>query len=254
MQDWSAKDYLKFEDERTRPVWDLANAIPLKDVRTIVDLGCGPATSTEVLAKHWPNAKISGFDASAEMVDSAKKRLPKVDFFVEEIEKWTPAEDVDLLFSNAVFQWLPNHIDEMKRLVSTMKNGAALAVQMPDNLFEPLHRAMIHVAEDKRWSDRIGSVAREKLPNVSVYYDALRPLARYIDIWQTIYNPILANHEAIIDWVKGAALRPFLAPLSDEEKADYLALYLERLKKLYPTQFDGKVLLRFPRLFIVLVK
>ncbi|WP_297322352.1 trans-aconitate 2-methyltransferase [uncultured Bartonella sp.] len=254
MQDWSAKEYLKFEVERTRPVRDLANAIPLKEVKTIVDLGCGSATSTEVLLKQWPNANISGFDSSPDMIASAKKRLPKVDFLVENIEKWSPKENVDLLFSNAVFQWLPHHIDEMKRLVGAMKSGAALAVQMPDNLFEPTHRAMIHVAEDKRWADRIGSVAREKLPNVSVYYDALRPLVHYIDIWQTIYNPIMDNHEAVVDWMKGAALRPFLAPLDDEEKQAYLALYLERIKKLYPTQYDGKVLLRFPRLFIVLVK
>ncbi|MCT6824859.1 trans-aconitate 2-methyltransferase [Bartonella apis] len=254
MQDWSAQDYLKFEDERLRPVHDLANAVPLKEVKTIVDLGCGPGTSTEVLCEHWPRAKVSGFDSSAEMIASAKKRLPKIEFTVQDIEKWSPDSDVDLLFSNAVFQWLPDHIDEMKRLVSAMKSGAALAVQMPDNLFEPLHRAMIHVAEDKRWNDRIGAVAREKLPNVSVYYDALKPLVRYIDIWQTIYNPIMENHEAIVDWVKGAALRPFLAPLNDEEKQDYLALYLERIKKLYPTQYDGKVLLRFPRMFLVLVK
>lgn len=254
MQDWSAKEYLKFEDDRIRPVHDLANAVPLKDVKTIVDLGCGPATSTEVLFNHWPKAKISGFDSSADMIASAKKRLPKVDFFVEDIEKWSPSADVDLLFSNAVFQWLPDHIEQMKRLLSAMKSGAALAVQMPDNLFEPTHRAMIHVAEDKRWADRIGSVAREKLPNVSVYYDALKPLARHVELWQTIYNPVMENHEAIVEWMKGAALRPFLAPLNDEEKQAYLALYLERIKKLYPVQYDGKVLLRFPRLFVVIVK
>lgn len=254
MQDWSAKEYLKFGDDRIRPVHDLANSVPLKDVKTIVDLGCGPGTSTEVLLNHWPKAKISGFDSSADMIANAKKRLPKVDFFIDDIEKWSPSADVDLLFSNAVFQWIPDHIEQMKRLVSAMKSGAALAVQMPDNLFEPTHRAMIHVAEDKRWADRIGSVAREKLPNVSVYYDALKPLAQHVELWQTIYNPIMENHEAIVEWMKGAALRPFLAPLSDEEKQAYLALYLERIKKLYPTQYDGKVLLRFPRLFIVIVK
>ena len=126
MQDWSAKQYLKFEDERLRPVHDLANAVPLKEVKTIVDLGCGPGTSTEVLCQHWPNAKVSGFDSSADMIANAKKRLPKIEFTVQDIEKWSPEPDVDLLFSNAVFQWLPDHIDEMKRLVSAMINAGMI--------------------------------------------------------------------------------------------------------------------------------
>lgn len=254
MQDWSATQYLKFEDDRTRPVYDLIHAIPLREVDKIVDLGCGPGNSTEALVKSWPQAEVSGFDASADMIKKAKARLPGIKFEIEDIYHWQPPADVDLLFSNAVFQWLPDHIEVMKRIISAMKTGAALAIQMPDNLFEPTHRAMIHIAEDERWKDRIGSIARDKLPNVSVYYDAFKPLARYVDIWHTIYNPVMQSHAAIVEWVKGAALRPFLEPLTEAEKQDYLALYQQRISKLYPVQYDGSILLRFPRLFMVILK
>lgn len=259
MKDWSARQYLKFSGERTRPARDLINAITMfaqqdHAVKNIIDIGCGPGNSTQFLRYYWPEAKISGFDNSPNMIAKAQSILPDVDFYVANIEAWHASQEYDLLYSNAAFQWLPNHIDVLKRLVGEMKTAACLAIQMPDNLHEPLHLAMIEVAQDKRWQSRIGNMARHKLPATHVYYDFFAPLVRYIDVWHSIYNHIMDSHEAIIDWVKGAALRPFLEPLDTQEQQIFIALYLKKITKAYPVQADGKVLLRFPRFFMVLVK
>lgn len=47
---WSAKQYVAFEDERTRPVCDLLSALPDIEAQSAMDRGCGPGNSTEVLA------------------------------------------------------------------------------------------------------------------------------------------------------------------------------------------------------------
>jgi len=39
--DWSSSQYLKFEDDRTRPAHDLLMHVPLDKIENAIDLGCG---------------------------------------------------------------------------------------------------------------------------------------------------------------------------------------------------------------------
>lgn len=256
MSAWSPSLYVKFEDERTRPAADLLAHVPLESARRVVDMGCGPGNSTELLAARFPEAAVMGVDSSPEMLAAARARLPGLAFEQADLTTWMPREPVDLLYANAVFQWVPDHLAVLVRLMGALAPGGVLAVQMPDNLGEPSHRAMHATAETGPWAERIraAGIGRERLPPVEAYYDALKPFATRVDLWHTHYQHPLAGVPAIVAWLKSTGLRPYLAPLTDEEKPVFLADYARRLEDHYRPRVDGTVLLRFPRLFIVAVR
>jgi trans-aconitate 2-methyltransferase len=250
VEDWSARQYLKFEDERTRPSRDLLAQVPLDSPRRVVDLGCGPGNSTELLVQRFRDAEVIGVDSSPDMLRQARAQLPRCMFVEGDLSTWRPEPGTDLLFGNAVFHWVADHPGVLARLLGALPPGGVLAVQMPDNTREPALLLMEKVAAS------LGrpNAARNDLPRPESYYDLLRPSCSSIDIWHTHYNHILESHVGVVEWFKGSGLRPFLAPLDAATRRTFVAEYTGEIAAAYPARADGRVLLKFPRLFIVAVR
>ncbi len=253
---WSAVQYTAFEEERTRPARDLLAGVASTYTGDAIDLGCGPGNSTEVLIAKLPAARIRGLDSSADMIEAARKRLPEIEFSTEDIVKWNDGGPFDVILANAVFQWVPDHAALFPALICKLAPGGALAVQMPDNLDGPAHRLMREIAADGPWTAKLAgaAAARTTLKDAGWYHDLLRPLAARVDIWRTTYYHPLRGAAAVVEWLKGTGLRPFLQPLDSVEQAAYLERYTKAVSRVFPAHADGLVLLPFPRLFIVAVR
>lgn len=254
MSDWFPTTYLKFEDERTRPARDLLAQVPVTVPRSVVDMGCGPGNSTELLIERFKRSDIIGLDSSPAMIAAARQRLPDTRFELADATAWLPPVGTELVFANAVYQWIPDHLAILTRQLQALGSGSVLAVQMPDNMAEPTHALMRQVAADGPWAERLQNAARKPLAPVREYYDALKPHAARLDIWHTIYNHVLDDAAAIVEWVSSTGLKPFVDPLVADERRAFLEKYQALIEQAYPRTFDGKVMLRFPRLFIVAVR
>ncbi len=256
MTDWNAKQYLKFEDQRSRPARDLLAQVPLAEAREIYDLGCGPGNSTELLVGRFPDEQVIGVDSSPDMLRQARERLPHISFIEADLNEWSAPASADLLYSNATFQWLPNHVSVLKRLLGRLKPGGVIAIQVPDNWDEPSHVWMRELAREEPFAKLLPRNPRDRvnLPSVHEYYNELKPLCTRFDIWHTLYQHALDGPEAIVEMVKGTGLRPFVDPLPPEHRETFVKDYTARIAAAYPAQIDGKVLFRFPRLFMVMTR
>jgi trans-aconitate 2-methyltransferase len=250
--EWDAELFLRFEAERAWPARDLVGRLDAS-ARRIFDLGCGPGTSTRLLVERFPDAEITGLDSSAAMLAEARKRLPHVAFELADIDDWRPRTPPDLIFADSSLQWMADHEALFPRLMSELADGGTLAVQMPDNRQEPSHALMRLIAADGPWSDRLVPVAKTRavIATHSDYYRWLGPLSASLEIWQTTYVHPVPGIGAVVDWLRGSALRPFLAPLSEDERATFLARYQDELAQAYGVEANGQVLFLYPRLFVL---
>jgi trans-aconitate 2-methyltransferase len=255
MADWNPALYSRFEDERTRPAAELLARVGLADAagRTVVDLGCGPGNSTELLARRFTGARVVGIDSSPAMLASARERLPQARFEQHDIAHWRPAEPPVLAYANAALQWVPDHERLLPRLFAALAPHGWLAVQMPDNLAEPSHALMREVAGEARFAAVLGDAAALRAPILPPqrYYDLLAAGADEVDVWRTTYHHRMDDAAAIVQWLRATGLKPFVDPLGPDLRADFLAAYERRIDAAYPARSDGRRLLAFPRLFIV---
>jgi trans-aconitate 2-methyltransferase len=255
---WNPSQYLKFADQRLRPALELLGRTPLTDPKVIYDLGCGPGEITRMIAEQWPDAEVYGLDNSKEMLDRAAAHPGSIHWIEADVEIWSPPQPVDLIYSNATLHWIPGHHELFPRLVTFLKPGGCLAVQMPLSWGMASHRLMREtLADGGPGGSTLGSedlrraVARKWVEDAEVYYDLLVDHAVSLDIWEVEYLQVLKGDDPVLEWVKGTGLRPILNGLNDAEREVFLAEYRQRLRQAYPMPANGRTLYPFRRLFIV---
>ncbi|MBN2351564.1 MAG: methyltransferase domain-containing protein [Spirochaetales bacterium] len=257
-RDWNPQSYLAFGAERTRPAADLVMRIGLETPGRILDLGCGPGNSTRLLADRWPESRITALDHSAAMIERARAdwpggERPRVEWIRADAAGYETAERFDLVFSNAVIQWIPDHERLLDRFLALLNPGGALAVQAPLFRDMPMSAAIDRAASRPSWKKTMAGAGDVfTYHEAAFYYDRLAPRAAALDLWATDYIHVLDRRPALVEWIKATGLRPYLERLREEdERRAFERDFLEELEEDYPERPDGTVLFPFKRLFFV---
>ncbi|MFR5875775.1 MAG: methyltransferase domain-containing protein [Eubacterium sp.] len=258
MSDWNSKQYLKFEKQRTQPSIDLAMHLNIESPKKILDIGCGPGNSTNVLSQRFKDAYILGVDSSENMIKSAKEKYPDIRFEIcdaaNDLNKLD--NDFDIVFSNACIQWIPDHKKLLPDMMKRLKKGGVLAIQTPLQYKQKIRKIISSVAQTQRWSSKFNFAASRVFYNLmpAEYYDILAEISDDFDMWETTYYHRMPSHQSLIDWYKGTGLRPYLNQLNDADKIEFEKDIFEEVKRAYPVQENGEIIFAFPRLFFTAKK
>jgi trans-aconitate 2-methyltransferase len=256
---WDPGQYRRFGDERSRPFYELIDQIGAIDPRYVVDLGCGPGELTAQLCRRWPSADVLGVDSSAEMISAAGDVLaglraeggPRLRFERQDARDWQPDRPVDVLVSNALLQWIPDHDKLLIRWARQLAEGGWLAFQVPGNFDQPSHLALREMASSARWQPLLAGVAlNRQAASPAEYLDLLARQGCEVNAWETTYLHVLSGQDPVLRWYQGTGLRPVLTALDQDQAAEFTAEYGALMRQAYPQVAYGTIL-PFRRVFVV---
>jgi trans-aconitate 2-methyltransferase len=150
-REWDAEAYDRVSDPQAEWSREVIERLDAQPDETILDAGCGSGRVTEELARRA--GRVIGVDASADMIAKARERLgPDADLRVVDLAELALDEQVDAVFSNAVFHWVPDHDNLFARIYDTLEPGGRLVAQCGGKgNVAALVRVIVEVAGDPRF-------------------------------------------------------------------------------------------------------
>jgi len=252
-KDWNPELYLKFNKERIQPSIDLVSRIDFDHPLNIIDIGCGPGNSTQILTQRWPESKVTGVDNSAAMIERAKLDFPDQEWKLLDAGKDEIKGKFDIVFSNAAIQWIPKHYELLAKFKSILSDQGVVAIQLPLFFDMPLGKSIARISKEKQWWSVMDGVDQlYTMHHYSEYYDFLSSLFNSVVIWETNYIHVMDSPDSILEMIRSTGLKPYIDRLDkDQDKLDFEKKVLTSIREDYPTQKNGKVLFPFKRMFLI---
>lgn len=235
---WNPTQYEKFREERAAPFFDLVALAQFRPGQRIVDLGCGTGELTARFLDLSPGATVLGLDSSADMLGRAPHSAPGLRFLQQAIENYVAdaAMPPDVLFSHAALQWVDDHPRLFRRLASYLPVGGQLLVQMPSNHDHPSHAIVRKLVREPAWCERLEpALRRSPVLGIAEYAELLfaQGFAQPV-VLEKVYGHTLPDAEAVLEWVRGTLLVPYLSRLSSDEQSGFLAELARRYVEAMP--------------------
>jgi len=131
-RDWNADVYHRVSGPQVAMAEAVLDRLQLRGDETVLDAGCGSGRVTRLLLDRLPRGRVIAVDASPDMVARARAELGGA-ADVREADlaalRLADGEQVDAVFSNATFHWVPDHEALFAALAATLRPGGRMSAQ-----------------------------------------------------------------------------------------------------------------------------
>ncbi len=229
----------------------------LKGDEVILDLGCGDGVLTEQLSKLVPNGKVIGIDASAGMIDTAKKlEKDNLSFICMDIDNMDFTDYFDVIFSNAALHWIKDHRRLLRNGLKALKTKGVIKWNFAgdgncSNFFETVKTLM----NEDTYKEYFSNFEWPWFMPSKEEYEKLSDEACFskINIQYQNADRFFSNCDEMIRWIDQPSIVPFLDYIPDAIKESFrnevVKIMIEKTK-----QFDGRCFETFRRIDITATK
>lgn len=159
VRDWNAAAYHRVSGPQVAMAGAVLDRLELQGDETVLDAGCGSGRVTRLLLERLPSGRVIAVDASPDMVDRAREELRGAPARVLEADLAAPAlaagEQVDAIFSNATFHWVPDHDALFAALATALRRGGRMSAQCGgEGNVAGVHAAALQAAADSELTAR----------------------------------------------------------------------------------------------------
>ena len=129
-REWDADVYDRVSDPQFSWATEVLERLELRGDEAVLDAGCGSGRVTALLAERLAAGRLIAVDGSSSMVAKARESLgQRAEVREADLARLDMREEVDLVFSTAVFHWIADHGNLFRRLHAALRPGGRLVAQ-----------------------------------------------------------------------------------------------------------------------------
>ena len=130
--DWDALTYDAISTIQESWGLGVINSRRWNGTETIIDAGCGSGRLTKQIVKNVPNGRVYAVDIDSNMINQAKRNLSEfinVDIIQSSLIDIELIGRIDIIFSNAVLHWIPDHHQVFEHFFHLLNPTGELLIQ-----------------------------------------------------------------------------------------------------------------------------
>jgi trans-aconitate 2-methyltransferase len=229
-REWDAETYDRVSGIQLTWGTEVLDRLDLEGDETVLDAGCGSGRVTATLLERVPHGRVIAVDGSEAMVEKAREALgDRVAVFHADLAELELDEQVDVVFSNAVFHWLLDHDNLFRRLHAALRPGGRLFAQCGGaGNVSHLVTAIVPVAARPEFAEHFTEM--KPMWNFATAEETEERLRRAgfteISCW---LEPKTVTPEQPLEFLATVTLGPHLALLPEEKRDEFTRAVADQL-------------------------